>query len=55
MKHPAEQFECMNCYHSGPLNEHGGCEQCHSQAVMSLELHYKPMKTESFPDQRVSA
>jgi hypothetical protein len=32
-----EQFECANCYHIGPLNSHGGCEQCWSSAVVSLD------------------
>jgi len=34
----AEHFECTNCFHIGPLSVHGGCEECHSQAVISQEL-----------------
>lgn len=33
-----EQFECGNCYHVGHLDLHGGCERCHSQAVLSIEV-----------------
>ena len=33
-----EQFECGNCYHVGHLDLHGGCEHCHSQAVVSKDL-----------------
>jgi hypothetical protein len=32
-----EQYECGNCYFVGPLNLHGGCGRCNSQAVLSLE------------------
>lgn len=32
-----EQFECLNCLHVGGLNQHGGCESCGSQTVMSVE------------------
>jgi Zn finger protein HypA/HybF involved in hydrogenase expression len=34
-----EQFECQDCYHVGSLDVHGACEECHSQAVWSVELH----------------
>ena len=30
-----ERYECSNCFHIGPLNQHGGCERCMSKAVMS--------------------
>lgn len=33
-----EQFECLDCYHVGSLDIRGGCEHCHSQAVISAEL-----------------
>lgn len=33
-----EQFECQDCYLIGPLNQHGACVQCGSQAVLSLEV-----------------
>jgi hypothetical protein len=33
-----ERYECRNCFHVGPLNVHGGCESCGSQAVISQEL-----------------
>ncbi|MCU1338826.1 MAG: hypothetical protein JWO19_4407 [Bryobacterales bacterium] len=33
-----EQFQCCDCLHIGPLDIHGGCEGCHSQAVISQEL-----------------
>jgi hypothetical protein len=30
-----ERYECSNCFHIGPLNQHGGCERCFSHAVIS--------------------
>lgn len=30
-----ERYECSNCFHVGPLNQHGGCERCLSRAVIS--------------------
>jgi len=36
--HPKEPYECSNCFHRGPLNEHGRCERCDSQSVMSAHL-----------------
>lgn len=33
-----ELYECSNCFHRGPLDIHGGCERCHSQAVMSEQV-----------------
>lgn len=34
----SEQFECADCFHVGALDIHGGCELCHGQQVMSLEV-----------------
>lgn len=31
-----ELYECSNCFHTGPLNLHGGCERCSSLAVISV-------------------
>jgi predicted ATP-dependent serine protease len=30
-----ETYECQNCTHTGPLDKHGRCEMCGSDAVMS--------------------
>jgi hypothetical protein len=38
LMHTKEHFECANCFHKWPLDIHGGCEHCHSQAVMSLAV-----------------
>lgn len=35
---PTEAYECGNCYHVGPLNQHGRCEVCDSRAVISAHL-----------------
>lgn len=35
MTHHNETFECANCHHTGPLDNHGRCENCHSDAVVS--------------------
>ena len=32
----AEERECQNCFHTGELNIHGRCENCDSDAVISL-------------------
>lgn len=37
-----ELYECSNCFHSGPLDIHGGCERCGSRAVMSKEVMHSP-------------
>jgi hypothetical protein len=51
-----ELFECRDCFHIGPLNVHGGCEECHSQAVISQELialtahpRFEQERAKSFP------
>lgn len=31
----AELWECANCFHKGPLDRHGRCENCNSNAVIS--------------------
>lgn len=33
-----EPHECGNCYHVGPLDQHGHCECCGSRAVISVHL-----------------
>lgn len=33
-----EQFKCTNCLNVGQLDIHGGCEECHSKSVVSVEL-----------------
>ena len=30
-----ELFECTNCHMTGPLDEHGRCVRCGSDAVIS--------------------
>ncbi len=36
---PSEEWECSNCYHIGPLDERGRCQQCGSSAVISQEVY----------------
>jgi rRNA maturation endonuclease Nob1 len=31
-----ELYECRSCYHTGPLSEHGRCERCGSDSVLSV-------------------
>ena len=33
-----ETFECQACYAIGPLNEHGRCVRCGSDAVITQAL-----------------
>jgi hypothetical protein len=35
---PNERFSCCDCHHVGPLNIHGQCEACGSNAVQAWEL-----------------
>ena len=32
--HPSEEFECLDCFLVGPLNVHGRCPRCDSNAVL---------------------
>ena len=31
--HPAEEFECLDCFLVAPLGLHGRCQRCDSDAV----------------------
>lgn len=33
-----ETRQCANCNHTGPLDQHGRCEVCHSDAVISVAI-----------------
>ena len=33
-----EEYECSNCWWIGPLDTHGRCERCGSEAVLSQEV-----------------
>lgn len=37
-----ELYECSNCFHTGPLDLHGGCERCSSLAVISVAKIFIP-------------
>jgi len=33
-----ELYECLDCYHTGPLAINGKCESCHSNSVQSVHM-----------------
>lgn len=42
-----ELYECSNCFHTGPLDLHGGCERCSSLAVISVAKIRLPLELAS--------
>jgi hypothetical protein len=34
----SRQFQCRDCFHIGPLDINGCCNNCHSGSVISQEL-----------------
>jgi len=42
-----ELYECSNCFHTGPLDLHGGCERCSSLAVISVAKIQVPLELTS--------
>ena len=36
--HPAEEFECLDCSLLAPLNVHGRCQRCGSNAVSQCHV-----------------
>ncbi len=40
-----EHFECLDCFHIGPLTIRGKCSRCNSSAVISQQL-FKGFKEE---------
>lgn len=34
----AEHWECVDCYHRGPLDIHGRCDACKSNNVIAVDL-----------------
>ena len=33
-----EAYECQNCFYTGSLNNHGHCDRCNSNAVVSEQV-----------------
>ena len=38
ISHPSEEFECLDCFLVGPLNVHGRCPRCDSNAVLPFMI-----------------
>ena len=34
----SEQYECQNCFQTTPVDEHGRCGNCHSEAIVSQQV-----------------
>jgi rRNA maturation endonuclease Nob1 len=55
VKARGEQYECANCFLRVSLDEHGGCERCHSQAVISIERIELLLSNQVRPQQAMPA